>query len=261
MGEDVESELWLYLTALPLMDGKIPPCPTSSSPHPLTRAPLIISNLCFLKRLHFSPSDLCHLSTRLSLAVWVKLSLQKQPIASGFRVLNHVRHSTLAWSHLKQKSQQFFQKTASVIICHLNYGLRRTRAAAPPRPRSVARTALKRAHTVKLAEQIPSPELRRGSPKNVLLAAWAGSSLLFHTTPRKMSFPWAAVAAVEEEAAWSQVHGSDTWAAGSTEAALSSWWEVSDCFNPAGEVQTKASGAPEDAPRCSTCLFMRLCKN
>lgn len=37
--------------ATPLMDGKIPPSPTASSPHPLTRE-LVISKLCLLKWTH-----------------------------------------------------------------------------------------------------------------------------------------------------------------------------------------------------------------
>lgn len=74
-------------------------------------------------------------------------------------------YTTVAWSsnYLEQKSQQFFQKTESVIIWHLNYCFHKNRAAL-----SVARIGLKHTHSVKTAKQIPLTETPRGPPENVL---------------------------------------------------------------------------------------------
>lgn len=57
-------------------------------------------------------------------------------------------HSMVALSsdYLEQKSQQFFQKTVSMIIWHFNYCFHKNQAAL-----SVARIGLKRTHSVKTA--------------------------------------------------------------------------------------------------------------
>lgn len=49
-------------------------------------------------------------------------------------------------NYLEQKSQQFFQKAVSVIIWHPDYCFHKNRAAL-----RVARSGLKRTHTVKTA--------------------------------------------------------------------------------------------------------------
>lgn len=133
----------------------------------------------------------------------------------------------------------------------------RTRAAAP-----VARMALKRAHTVKPAEQILLPELRRGPPKNVLLAHWAGSSLLFHDSAEN-EFPMSSSGSGIQSGARFWCQGWDTWAAGSTEPSL--------CFVNLVIVSNLQVNSSSNKgfwctwgfilPLCSTCLFNSLCNN
>lgn len=101
-------------------------------------------------------------------------------------------NTTVAWSsnYLEQKSQQFFQKTVSVIIWHLNYCFHKNGAAL-----SVARIGLKHTHSVKTAKQIPLTETLRARQRMCCspLCDWTGSVLLFHRTPQKMVFPWVVV--------------------------------------------------------------------
>lgn len=111
-----------------------------------------------------APVFMCFIFLILSMALVWKTVIKKQSrcvtfhqniflsiwnIGRGFYVLLdfwRLCRCTVAWSsnYLEQKSQQFFQKTASVIIWHLRDCFHKNRAAL-----WVARIGLKLTHTVK----------------------------------------------------------------------------------------------------------------
>lgn len=146
--------------ATPLMDGKIPPSPTASFPHPLTRE-LVISKLCLLKwianihyvsiwlsswprLLRFIFLTLWMISFKeISVAfgnvsytgkkkkkVWLCLSCHSKTLEGLFScfLISVLDFGFLCWTavawcsnNLEQKSQQFFQKAACEITRDLNY--------------------------------------------------------------------------------------------------------------------------------------------